>query len=115
VLDQKDLDKLQVGMTREQVRFVLGTPVAASPFRDDRWDYFGYYKSPRGDVSSRTVSLHFDADKLTKMEGIQQAAADKGLSSPDVDTVIEQEKKDKSEEERSRDPGEGGVVLQPKG
>lgn len=48
VIDQRDLNKLQIGMTREQVKFVMGTPVAANPFRDERWDYFGYYKSPRG-------------------------------------------------------------------
>ena len=57
VYDQKDLQKIQLGMTREQVHFVLGTPIATSPFREDRWDYVGYYKSPRGQVITRTMLL----------------------------------------------------------
>ena len=60
-------------MTREQVRFLLGTPVAASPFRDDRWDYTGYYKSPRGKVFSRTVTLFFAGNALARMEGVKLA------------------------------------------
>ncbi|MEC9363711.1 MAG: outer membrane protein assembly factor BamE, partial [Pseudomonadota bacterium] len=39
VIEQKQLDQLQTGMTREQVLFLMGTPLAASPFREDRWDY----------------------------------------------------------------------------
>jgi len=73
VLEQKDLDQLQVGMTREQVKFLMGTPVAASPFRTDRWDYTGYYKSPRGKIYSRTVTLFFDGDKLARMDGVKLA------------------------------------------
>ena len=56
VIEQKQLDQLQVGMTREQVKFLMGTPIASDPFRGERWDYFGYYKSPRGQVSTRTVT-----------------------------------------------------------
>lgn len=100
VIDQKDLDKLQLGMTREQVRFVMGTPVATSPFRDNRWDYFGYYKSPRGDVSTRNVTLYFEGDKLARMEGVERPRKDEGPSSPDVDEVLQQERQDKAERER---------------
>ncbi len=90
VIDQRDLAKLQVGMTREQVKYVMGTPVAGNPFRDDRWDYFGYYKSPRGDVTTRTVSLYFDtANHLVKMEGVDQVASNKTdeLAKPDLNFV----------------------------
>ena len=73
VIDQKQFDLLKVGQTREQVKFLLGTPIATSPFRTDRWDYFGYYKDPRGKVSTRTISLFFDGDKLDRMEGVQIA------------------------------------------
>lgn len=73
VIDQKQFDLLKVGQTREQVKFLLGTPIATSPFRNDRWDYYGYYKDPRGKVSTRTISLFFDGDKLERMEGVQLA------------------------------------------
>ncbi|MDH4458085.1 MAG: outer membrane protein assembly factor BamE [Nevskia sp.] len=75
VIDQKQFDLLKVGQTREQVKFLLGTPIATSPFRSDRWDYFGYYKDPRGKVSTRTISLFFAGDKLDHMEGVQIASA----------------------------------------
>jgi len=74
VIDQKQFDLLKVGQTREQVKFLLGTPIATSPFRTDRWDYFGYYKDPRGKLSTRTISLFFAGDKLDRMEGVQIAS-----------------------------------------
>lgn len=102
VLEQKQLDQLKTGMTREQVRYLLGTPIATSPFRTDRWDYVGYYRSPRGKVFSRTVSLYFGKDqKLERMEGIQDANAAKALESPDMDAIMREEKKAALEEERS--------------
>lgn len=73
VIDQQQFDRLKVGQTREQVKFLLGTPIATSPFRSDRWDYYGYYKDPRGKVSTRTVSLFFDGDTLNRMEGVALA------------------------------------------
>jgi len=95
VIDQKQFDLLKVGQTREQVKFLLGTPIATSPFRTDRWDYFGYYKDPRGKVSSRTISLYFDADKLARMEGVQIAGAARPLDSPDVERIqAEQQEKE---------------------
>ncbi len=45
VLLDRDVDKLELGMTREQVRFVLGTPMVATPFHQDRWEYLLYVDS----------------------------------------------------------------------
>src|SRR5579862_5794433 len=74
IIDQKQLDQLKVGMTREQVHFLLGTPVASSSFEPDRWDYFGYYKPPRGSATTRTVTLYFEGDKLSRVEGMELAS-----------------------------------------
>lgn len=115
VIEQKQLDQLKVGMTREQVKFLLGTPVAASPFESQRWDYVGYYKSPRGKVSNRVVSLYFDQNTLARMEGTEAPKQDAALDSPDVQTVIEQEKKAETEKtrEESEQNRESGVTLTP--
>lgn len=102
VIEQKQLDQLQVGMTRDQVKFLLGTPIATSPFRTERWDYFGYYKSPRGQVSARTVSLYFDDNKLARMEGAKLAGDDKNVGTPDVDTLAKEVRKDESEKSRNK-------------
>ncbi|MGE5625335.1 MAG: outer membrane protein assembly factor BamE [Bacillota bacterium] len=114
VIEQKQLDQLQVGMTRDQVKFLLGTPIATSPFRAERWDYFGYYKSPRGQVSTRTVSLYFDDNKLARMDGAQLAAAgvEKNVGTPDVDTLAKQVKKDESEKSRNKGKDQStGVAI----
>ncbi len=115
MIEQKQLDQLKVGMTREQVKFLLGTPVAASPFESQRWDYVGYYKSPRGKVSNRVVSLYFDQNTLARMEGTEAPKQDAALDSPDVQTVIEQEKKAETEKtrEESEKDRESGVTLTP--
>ena len=116
VIDQRDLAKLQVGMTREQVKYVMGTPVVGNPFRDDRWDYFGYYKSPRGDVTTRTVSLYFDtANHLVKMEGVDQVASNKTdeLAKPDLNFVESEKKRDRIEAIRANDPPPIGDSQRP--
>jgi outer membrane protein assembly factor BamE len=116
VLEQKQLDQLQTGMTRDQVKFLLGTPVAAGPFRDDRWDYIGYYKSPRGEVSSRTVSLFFSDEKLSRIEGAQSKdAVSKGAGEVDVKTEIAKQKKEATEDSRNESElsHQSGIVLTP--
>ncbi len=104
VIEQKQLDQLKPGMTRDQVRFLMGTPLAASPFREDRWDYVGYYKTPRGQVFTRTVSLFFEGDKLARTEGAEApTSADK--TAPDTGSAIKEEKKLKEEKTRGDQPG----------
>lgn len=112
VLEQKELDALELGMSRDQVKFLLGTPIAASVFRNDRWDYVGYYKNPRGKVYSRTVSLYFEGDNLVRMEG-QKAPVDE-TGTPDLETVEKEEKKAATEAERAKEPTDSGIVIQPK-
>ena len=111
VIEQKELDKVKLGMTRDQVRFILGTPIAASPLRDDRWDYFGYYRPPRGEAKSRTVSLFFSGDQLVRMEG-EQAVADGGAT-PDAKALAAEQKKAEAEDERAKAIKEGGIIKPP--
>ena len=109
VIEQKDLDKVALGMTREQVRFLLGTPVAASSLRTDRWDYYGYYKPPRGKAFSRTVSLYFEGDKLVRMEGEKAGSGD----TPDAAAARIEKKQADAEEERTGEKREGGIITPP--
>jgi outer membrane protein assembly factor BamE len=46
-LDQKSINKLQVGMTKEQVKFILGSPVVIDAFSNDTWNYVYTLKSGR--------------------------------------------------------------------
>jgi len=77
VIEQKQLDQLRTGMTQDQVHFLLGTPIAANSFQPQRWDYFGYYKPPRGSTVTRDVTLFFDGDKLARIEGAEPIAGNK--------------------------------------
>ena len=112
VLEQKQLDQLEVGMSPAQVEFLLGTPLAASMFADERWDYVGYYKSPRGKETSRVVSLYFEQGRVARMEGVRAEPADQALEEPDTETLLEQDEKDK---QNTEEPRQTGIVIQQEG
>ncbi|HUO95937.1 MAG TPA: outer membrane protein assembly factor BamE [Steroidobacteraceae bacterium] len=68
-LEAKMIDQLQVGMTRSQVRYVLGTPMIADPFHPDQWDYLYYFKEGKTrKVETRLVVVHFTDEKVSKVE-----------------------------------------------
>jgi outer membrane protein assembly factor BamE len=68
-LSQDMVDKLKVGMTQQQVRVILGTPLIESPFRKDRWDYV-YEFSKQGKVQEhRNFTVWFADGKVTRWEG----------------------------------------------
>lgn len=69
VLEQKQVDQLEIGMTPEQVRFLLGSPMVQDSFDPNHWDYVYYFRSTRGKVSQRAVSLYFEDEKLARIEG----------------------------------------------
>lgn len=66
---QEMVAKLQPGMTRNQVRFVLGTPLLVDPFRADRWDYFYSYSKGGKLIEQRRFIVFFKDDKLDRIEG----------------------------------------------
>ena len=73
LLDQDDVDQVEVGMTRNQVRFLLGTPMIDDPFHIDRWDYVYYLKIGRKDATfKRWLSIHFENDRVTDIVSEQE-------------------------------------------
>lgn len=74
---QEMVSKLKPGMTRAQVRFVLGTPLVVDPFREDRWDYVYLYRKGGELVEHRRFAVIFKDDKLVRIEGdVVPASAD---------------------------------------
>jgi len=63
------IDQLETGMTKRQVRFVLGTPLLEDGFNQDRWDY--HYSLSRGDenLRERHLTVYFENDQMTRYEG----------------------------------------------
>ena len=73
LLKQEDLDQVEVGMTRRQVRFLLGTPMIDDPFHDGRWDYVYYLKLGRDDaIFKRWISIYFEDEKVSEIVDGQQ-------------------------------------------
>jgi outer membrane protein assembly factor BamE len=68
-VDQEMVAKLRPGMTRDQVRFALGTPLVADMFHADRWDYVYRLQPGRGEVQLRRLVVFFVDDKLARVGG----------------------------------------------
>ena len=70
MVNQEMVSKLAVGMTKEQVKFILGTPLIIDPFRLDRWDYV-FLRQPENktEVEKRRIVVFFEENKLKRLEG----------------------------------------------
>lgn len=69
VIEQDALSKLKPGMTRAQVRFLLGTPLVVDVFRTDRWDYVYFHRRQGQAPQQRRVTVIFEGDQLSRIEG----------------------------------------------
>lgn len=65
-IDGDLLAKLKPGMTRSQVRFLLGTPLISDPFHPERWDYMFIDRRAGNLREERRATLWFDGDKLRR-------------------------------------------------
>ena len=74
VVTAEQLAQLRPGMTREQVRFVLGTPLLTDVFHDRRWDYLYHYEQGRSRaIEQRRLTIWFGKDN--RVEKIDADAA----------------------------------------
>lgn len=132
---QEMVAKLKPGMTKSQVRFILGTPLITDAFHQSRWDYV-YRLEKGGEVAEqRKLAVIFDGDKLLRLEGdvIPASAAprdpsaapkpmDKVESKPAAggetqlsakrDTEKTEETKDKPKEKEPKEKGFFGRMLE---
>jgi outer membrane protein assembly factor BamE len=71
LLEVEDVEKVETGMTRSQVRYLLGTPMLADPFDPQRWDYIYTFRRGRESKIDRShFVVHFDGDKVSKVENL---------------------------------------------
>ena len=69
IVTQEMADQLKPGMTRRQVRFILGTPLIEDTFNPDRWDYI-YVKSNGNKILDESrLTVEFEGDILVKLAG----------------------------------------------
>jgi outer membrane protein assembly factor BamE len=74
-VDQEMVAQLRRGMSRDQVRYVLGSPLVVDMFRSDRWDYVYRFRPGSGEAQQRVISLFFAGDVLDRIEGDVAAAS----------------------------------------
>jgi outer membrane protein assembly factor BamE (lipoprotein component of BamABCDE complex) len=75
VVTAKNVNQLEIGMTKRQVEYVMGTSLIDSSFENDRWDYVFYYRDPRAHVRKSELNLYFVDDKLAEIDGDEEYTA----------------------------------------
>ena len=75
-ITQEMVAQLKPGLTRDQVRFVLGTPLVSDIFHEERWDYvFLRQRTNSRETEFRRIAVFFEEGKLKRVEGDIVAAA----------------------------------------
>lgn len=69
VVKQEDVSKLKQGMTKSEVKILLGTPLLADPFHANRWDYIFWSRKGHSKPEEKKFTIIFDQDKLARVEG----------------------------------------------
>lgn len=78
IITQDMVNQLKPGMTRDQVKFVMGSPLVVDPFHQDRWDYVNTVLDGQGKRTRKSLTVLFSNDTLVGLSGdfMPQAAAD---------------------------------------
>ena len=73
LIKQEDMDQVEVGMTRNQVRFLLGTPLIDDPFHQARWDYVYFIRVGRNPATfKRWVTIVFEDELVVEINDDQE-------------------------------------------
>ena len=82
---QEMVSQLKPGMTKDQVRNVLGTPLLTDIFHADRWDYVYWFEGADGKRDQRRITVYFADEKLARVTGDVVPAAPKAEAAPAKD------------------------------
>lgn len=69
--DDKQLSQLKIGMTQQQVVFIMGTALLKDTFHKNRWDYLYTFAKGYGKTERRLLTLYFKRNKLAKIDKSQ--------------------------------------------
>ena len=69
-IDAETVNQLEIGMSRNQVEFLLGTPAVVGTYQPDQWYYIFYFKDgDSGQIEKSIMTLTFSGDLLQKIDG----------------------------------------------
>jgi outer membrane protein assembly factor BamE len=74
VVIEEQLAKVKVGMSRPEVRQLLGTPLLADAFHANRWDYWFYNEKRGREVERNRITILFENDKVSRVDGTAPVA-----------------------------------------
>lgn len=86
IVTQEMADQLKPGMSRRQVRFILGTPLVEDTFNQDRWDYPYVKRNGINVLSESSLTVLFDGDTLLSVTGDYLPPAWSDATAPDTTT-----------------------------
>jgi outer membrane protein assembly factor BamE len=114
-ITQEMVSQLRQGMSKEQVRYILGTPLVTDIFHGERWDYVYYHVPAYQRAEQRRLSVFFEDDRLVKIGGDvvpadpAKAAAQEPKPAPKPEPKAEEkkaeEKKDAKKDDNKDDKG----------
>ena len=87
IITKEMVDQLRIGMTRDQVRFMLGTPLMSTEFRKDRVDYIYYLNPLKGQVQNRRLTLYFKDNRLDRFNSDPMPGEDALILGPNAKRV----------------------------
>jgi len=86
IITQEMVDKLKPGMSRRQVRFILGTPLVEDSFNQQRWDYAYVTRNGSKVLSQQQLTVHFEGDTLSKFTSTLTPGAESEADTPANET-----------------------------
>lgn len=69
IITQEMVDQLRPGLTKNQVIFILGTPLVRDTFHQDRWDYVYSFQPGGGERVQERLTVFFENNELTHFAG----------------------------------------------
>lgn len=95
-IDPKKVEKLEIGMTKEQVKFLMGPPLITDVFHPDRWDYIYHLIPDYGDSERRHLVVWFEGDTVANLEKSD-------IPEPEPEVIEEATEESTSEEPEQND------------
>lgn len=89
IVTEEMVDRLEPGMTKSQVRFLLGTPMLTDLFHTDRWDYTYTIRRGHDDMRMTRLTLLFQDDTLVRVEGDLRPDPNRAATREPGDLLVE--------------------------
>ncbi len=86
IVTQEMIDQLKPGMTRRQVRYILGTPLVEDPFHSARWEYLYLLRNGNDTLREQRLTVYFEGDTLLRYTSTLPPTDSEGEETESTDT-----------------------------